>query len=104
MMTVLPNHSVGYTGLIQAVVRIVREENPRVLFRGIGIVAAGEVPSHALYFTSYEVVKELLPSFGVGSVMSQGMIIHVQVNLQFLFYFCFAHLFRDSWSCCIYTS
>lgn len=72
MMTVLPNHSVGYTGVIQATFRIVREENPRVLFRGIGIVAAGEVPSHALYFTSYELVKEALSSYGTSNVVAQG--------------------------------
>ena len=76
----LPNHSVGYSGLIQATLRIVREENPRVLFRGIGIVAAGEVPSHALYFTSYELVKEQLSSFGTGKMVAQGKGLPMHAN------------------------
>lgn len=73
MMTVLPNHSVGYSGLLQAISRIIREEKPQVLFRGIGIVAVGEVPSHALYFTSYEVVKSLLSFYGTSGMVSQGV-------------------------------
>ena len=44
-----------------------------MLFRGIGVVATGAGPAHALYFSCYEYAKQGLTSFTNGNtVLAQG--------------------------------
>ena len=44
-----------------------------MLFRGMGVVATGAGPAHALYFSCYEYAKQGLTSFTNGNtVMAQG--------------------------------
>ncbi|KAK2738573.1 Fe(2+) transporter [Myotisia sp. PD_48] len=54
------NPSAGglYTGLTHAVSTISRVEGWRTLWRGISSVIVGAGPAHAVYFGTYEVVKE----------------------------------------------
>lgn len=73
MMTLLPTFSTTYRGPVDAFFKIIREENPRVLFRGIGVVAGAAGPAHAMYFSSYEFAKKTLSSDKRSSVLAQGV-------------------------------
>lgn len=73
MMTLLPTFSTTYRGPLDALRKIAREESPRVLFRGIGVVAGAAGPAHALYFSSYEFAKKLLSSDKRSNVLAQGV-------------------------------
>ena len=77
MMTLLPTFSTTYRGPLDALVKIAREESPRVLFRGIGVVAGAAGPAHALYFSSYEYSKKMLSSDKRSNVLAQGACHHV---------------------------
>ena len=48
-----------YTGIGNAFSRISSTEGARTLWRGVASVIAGAGPAHAVYFGTYEVVKEL---------------------------------------------
>ena len=44
-----------------------------MLFRGMGVVATGAGPAHALYFACYEYAKHAITSFTNGNtVLAQG--------------------------------
>lgn len=43
---------------------ILRREGARGLYSGVGAVAAGAGPAHAMYFASYEAAKEAFEKFG----------------------------------------
>ena len=74
MMTLLPNPEAKYRSLLEAFSKIVRTEHPRALFRGIGIVATGAGPAHALYFSCYEVTKDyLIQANTLSPVLAQGV-------------------------------
>lgn len=47
-----------YTGIGQAFSRISSAEGARALWRGVASVIMGAGPAHAVYFGTYEVVKE----------------------------------------------
>jgi solute carrier family 25 (mitochondrial iron transporter), member 28/37 len=47
-----------YTGLSNAVSTIYRIEGLKTLWRGVTSVVVGAGPAHAIYFGTYEVVKE----------------------------------------------
>ncbi|KAE8383916.1 mitochondrial carrier domain-containing protein [Aspergillus bertholletiae] len=57
----IPNPSAGglYTGLTNAVSTIYRIEGWRTLWKGVSSVIVGAGPAHALYFATYEFVKEM---------------------------------------------
>ncbi|KAI5793890.1 mitochondrial carrier domain-containing protein [Peziza echinospora] len=61
MQIVNPTPSAMYTGIANAVSQISSTEGARSLWRGIASVALGAGPAHAVYFSTYEFVKE---SFG----------------------------------------
>jgi solute carrier family 25 iron transporter 28/37 len=48
-----------YTNMADAFTRISSAEGSRRLWRGVGAVVLGAGPAHALYFGTYETVKEL---------------------------------------------
>jgi solute carrier family 25 iron transporter 28/37 len=48
-----------YTGLTHAVSTIYRIEGWRTLWKGVSSVIVGAGPAHAVYFGTYEVVKEM---------------------------------------------
>ncbi|KAH8929094.1 mitochondrial carrier [Atractiella rhizophila] len=48
-----------YTGVAEAFSRITSTEGHRRLWRGVASVIAGAGPSHAVYFATYELVKDL---------------------------------------------
>ena len=73
MMALNPDPKARYRNLAQAFQRIVTEENPRALFRGIGVVASGAGPAHAIYFACYEFSKKALSNGNRSTVLSQGM-------------------------------
>lgn len=50
----------GTPSIISAIRSIVAREGVRGLWRGVGVVAIGAGPSHALYFASFETVKHSL--------------------------------------------
>jgi len=56
-----------YRGAIHALRTIVAREGAQSLFRGAGSVAFGAMPSHALYFSMLEVVREKLHGTSAGS-------------------------------------
>ena len=77
MMTLLPSPEARYRSLQEAFSKIVRTEHPRALFRGIGVVATGAGPAHALYFSCYEVIKQLLTQGNTLSpVLAQGVCVY----------------------------
>jgi len=47
-----------YSGIGNAITRISSTEGARALWRGVASVVAGAGPAHAVYFGTYEVVKE----------------------------------------------
>ena len=69
---------VTYSGLSGAFQTIVKHESPRALFRGIGLVAMGAGPAHALYFSAYEISKKHL-STKYNSIVAQGKCVCVCV-------------------------
>lgn len=69
----VPNPKAQYRNLLQAFQTIVTQEKPRVLFRGIGVVATGAGPAHALYFSFYEFAKKALSKGDRSTVLAQGM-------------------------------
>jgi len=71
-MALNPDPKARYRNLFQAFYRITTQENPRALFRGIGVVATGAGPAHALYFACYEFSKKALSSSNQSTVLSQG--------------------------------
>lgn len=72
MMALNPEPSGYYRNLPQAFYRIITQESPRVLFRGIGVVASGAGPAHALYFACYEFSKKSLSGGHRSTILSQG--------------------------------
>jgi solute carrier family 25 iron transporter 28/37 len=48
-----------YSGIGNAFTRISSTEGARTLWRGVASVIAGAGPAHAVYFGTYELVKEL---------------------------------------------
>lgn len=48
----------AYTGIGNAFTRISATEGARALWRGVASVIAGAGPAHAVYFGTYELVKE----------------------------------------------
>ncbi len=72
MMAFAPNPKAQYRNIFQAFSTIVSQEKPRALFRGIGIVATGAGPAHALYFACYEYCKQLLSRDNRSNVLAQG--------------------------------
>lgn len=48
-----------YTGMSDAFSRITTAEGGKRLWRGVGSVILGAGPAHAIYFGSYEFVKDL---------------------------------------------
>ena len=71
MMQLTPSPEANYRTLTQAFRTIVATESPRVLFKGIGVVAMGAGPAHAMYFSLYEMTKKRL-SNKFNGVLSQG--------------------------------
>ena len=69
MMNIRDNQ---YRGVISSVRKIAATESPRRLFRGIGVVAGGAGPAHALYFSCYETVKRALSGNSRSNVLAQG--------------------------------
>jgi solute carrier family 25 iron transporter 28/37 len=47
-----------YSGIGNAITRISSTEGARALWRGVASVIAGAGPAHAVYFGTYEAVKE----------------------------------------------
>ena len=68
-----PDPNARYSNLPQAFYRIVTQENPRALFRGMGVVASGAGPAHAIYFACYEFSKKALSNGNRSTVLSQGL-------------------------------
>ena len=69
MMNIKDNQ---YRGVIRSFLQIAKSESPRRLFRGIGVVASGAGPAHALYFSCYEFTKKFLSGNSRSSVLAQG--------------------------------
>lgn len=72
MMQLVPNPHANYRNLPQAFCTILTKEPPRVLFRGISVVATGAGPAHALYFSIYEITKKRLTK-SQNPVLAQGV-------------------------------
>ena len=79
MMALNPDPKARYKSLPQAFHRIVTQENPRALFRGMGVVASGAGPAHAIYFACYEFSKKALSNGNRSTVLSQGRCVCVCV-------------------------
>lgn len=72
-MALVPSPEANYRNLFQAFSKMIWTEHPRVLFRGIGVVASGAGPAHALYFSCYEFSKKALTRTNTQStVLAQG--------------------------------
>ncbi|KAI9824196.1 MAG: hypothetical protein M1819_000908 [Sarea resinae] len=60
MQVVNPSPTAVYTGLTNAVAQISRIEGFRSLWRGVSSVIVGAGPAHAVYFATYEAVKQAM--------------------------------------------
>lgn len=74
MMALNPDPKANYRSLLGAFRQIVVQENFRALFRGIGVVASGAGPAHAIYFACYEFSKRALSGGSRSTILSQGVI------------------------------
>ncbi|RNA29649.1 mitoferrin-2-like [Brachionus plicatilis] len=57
MQCLKPDPNARYNGIVDALVKIVRNEGAFRPVRGMGVVAFGAGPAHALYFSCYEFIK-----------------------------------------------
>lgn len=57
MQCLKPDPNARYSGIIDAFVKIVKNEGAFRPVRGMGVVAFGAGPAHALYFSCYEFMK-----------------------------------------------
>ena len=73
MMALAPNPKAKYRNIFEAFHKIITEEKPRALFRGMGVVATGAGPAHALYFACYEYSKKALSNGNGSNVLAQGI-------------------------------
>jgi len=58
MQIINPSPSALYTGITNALQTIARVEGARGLWRGVNSVVIGAGPAHAVYFATYEAVKQ----------------------------------------------
>ena len=58
MQCLKPDPNARYSGIMDAFVKIVKNEGVTRPVRGMGIVAFGAGPAHALYFSCYEFIKK----------------------------------------------
>ena len=72
MMALVPNPHAHYRSVLGAFYTIAATEKPRALFKGIGVVAMGAGPAHAIYFSAYEYSKKFFSRYSNG-VVAQGM-------------------------------
>lgn len=66
---------VRYRGVWHAVSTILKHEGASGLFRGVGAVAFGAIPAHAIYFATYEASKDALGGSESALATSVGGII-----------------------------
>eukprot|EP00002_Diphylleia_rotans_P015845 TRINITY_DN3069_c0_g1_i2.p1 TRINITY_DN3069_c0_g1~~TRINITY_DN3069_c0_g1_i2.p1 ORF type:complete len:281 (-),score=58.89 TRINITY_DN3069_c0_g1_i2:193-1035(-) len=52
-----------YRGVFRGLTHIIKTEGAASLFRGVGAVASGAAPAHALYFATYEITKDKLSPY-----------------------------------------
>lgn len=57
MQCMRPDPKANYKGIVDAFVKIVKNEGALRPVRGMGVVALGAGPAHALYFSCYEFIK-----------------------------------------------
>lgn len=57
MQCMRPDPKANYSGIVDAFVKIVKNEGALRPVRGMGVVAIGAGPAHALYFSCYEFIK-----------------------------------------------
>jgi hypothetical protein len=60
MQLVSPSPTAVYSGISNAMVTITRVEGFRTLWRGVSSVVVGAGPAHAVYFATYEAVKNAM--------------------------------------------
>ena len=60
MQVVNPSPSGVYSGISNAMITITRVEGFRTLWRGVSSVVLGAGPAHAVYFATYEAVKNAM--------------------------------------------
>lgn len=65
MQCLKPNPNARYTGIVDAMVKIVKTEGALRPVRGMSVVAFGAGPAHALYFSCYEFIKNNFSGPGV---------------------------------------
>ena len=94
MMQLAPRPEARYQNIAQAFRTIAATESPRVLFRGIGVVATGAGPAHAMYFSLYEISKKSL-SNNYNGFLSQGIQSHLHMLCIIIYCTCVCR-----WSCC----
>lgn len=58
MQCLKPDPNARYSGIVDAFVKIVRNEGAFRPVRGVSVVAFGAGPAHALYFSCYEFIKK----------------------------------------------
>jgi len=73
MQAISPHPHAKYRNVIHAFTRIVRYEGARMTLRGINVTAYGAGPAHAMYFASYEKIKQVLRQSGSSNHLVHGM-------------------------------
>jgi Mitochondrial carrier protein len=58
MQVVNPSPSAMYSGMVNAISQISAQEGSRTLWKGVSSVVVGAGPAHAVYFATYEIVKQ----------------------------------------------
>lgn len=66
MQVMSPTPAAIYTGLGNAIATISRAEGYMSLWRGLSSVIVGAGPAHAVYFATYEVVKQQMGGNAAG--------------------------------------
>ncbi len=86
MQCLKPDPKANYNGILDAFVKIIKNEGALRPVRGMGVVALGAGPAHALYFSCYEFFKN---NFSGSSLPGENSLVNGVAG-------CFATLLHDA--------
>ena len=82
MQTIRPSPDASYKNVFNGLTTIIRREGPFGMVRGLNAVACGAGPAHALYFASYEKLKQMLSARPGQNPLANGMCVMIRKPFQ----------------------
>ncbi len=85
MQVVNPSSMNVYSGISNAMVTITKVEGFRTLWRGVSSVVVGAGPAHAVYFATYESVKNTMGGHEGGSSQHHPLAAGILIKILMAF-------------------